>query len=256
MPDPYRSYRAGEPAPRDAATFNAFASAARMARDAGRPLSPGDEPGAARRADVVRVKNAAGTDLARHSILGIDAPLFLPADDENAFLREPAIRGVEPTSAHASAYVVLLEPALEDRVIRACVAGVCAARVDVTSTAHGYAVAKAGETGHLASAGIGPAQILWRESGTGVKWALVRLGAAPIGDVVGKITGSSIAAVSGSTESSGTVRIYSRSSSGVRSDSGVDVVAWNPSNTVLPVNAFVIVGLVDGLWTIKTRLDC
>ena len=52
------------------------------------------------------------------------------------------------------------------------------------------------------------------------------------------------------------MRLYNRSSAGVRSDSGVDVTAWNPSNTSLPANSWVVVGWVDGLWTIKTRLDC
>lgn len=256
MADPYRVYRAGDKLPRDAATYNAFAAAARLARDSGKILSAGEQTGTSRRADILRVKNASGGDLLRCSVLGIDGPIFAPDDDEDAFLREVALSGVEPTSSHVDNFVILLEPAAEDRVVRACVAGVCAVKVDVTSTAHLYAVAESGETDNLVSAGSGPARILWRAGGTGVQWAIVLLGPDVLGERIGKVTGSTIAAVSGSTESSGTVRLYDRSSSGVRSDSGVDVTAYNPSNTSLAANAVVIVRRIDGLWTIVTRLDC
>jgi len=87
MPDPFRGYQPGDPAPNDAGSFNAFALAAKMARDRNPNLSA-PELSRTRRCDVVRVRNESGRDLTRYSVLGLDAPIILPSDSEAGFLRD------------------------------------------------------------------------------------------------------------------------------------------------------------------------
>jgi hypothetical protein len=54
-------------------------------------------------------------------------------------------------------------------------AGVVNVRINVASASHDYAELAAGETDFLNSAATGLARILWKESGTGIKWATVSL---------------------------------------------------------------------------------
>jgi hypothetical protein len=52
-------------------------------------------------------------------------------------------------------------------------------KVDVTDEDHGYADVTDADATKLTSVSRGSAQILWKESGTGLKWATVRLGVPP-----------------------------------------------------------------------------
>ncbi len=59
--------------------------------------------------------------------------------------------------------------------------GVCQVQVAVTDAGHGWAEVKDSDSTVLGSAASGSARILSRESGTGTKWAVVRLGDQPSG---------------------------------------------------------------------------
>ena len=52
-----------------------------------------------RRADIVLVKNASGADCPRFGVLGIDGPIFGPADNLNEFKNRIALKCVTPTTA-------------------------------------------------------------------------------------------------------------------------------------------------------------
>jgi len=54
--------------------------------------------------------------------------------------------------------------------------GVVQVQIDVTDANHGYADVKASDNTKLASGASGSAVILWKESGTGTKWAIIRIG--------------------------------------------------------------------------------
>ncbi len=129
-------------------------------------------------AAVVPLHNASGTDVLAGGVLAIEGPMFDPAASEESFLTA-ALEGVTPGGDTAD-LAILLEPCRAGSVASACVAGVCPARLSITSIAHGYAAAVGGTAAHLASATSGPAEILWRQSAaTGTQWALVRLGNRP-----------------------------------------------------------------------------
>jgi hypothetical protein len=68
-----------------------------------------------------------------------------------------------------------MEPLESGAVGRACVAGVCPVRLNVIDADHRYAdVDDAAYT--LKTSNTGGTRILWKESGTGTKWAMVLLG--------------------------------------------------------------------------------
>jgi hypothetical protein len=59
--------------------------------------------------------------------------------------------------------------------VRAAVAGVVPVQIDISDANHGFAEVKDNAAASLKSVAIGSAQILWKQTGTGLKWALVRL---------------------------------------------------------------------------------
>ena len=67
--------------------------------------------------------------------------------------------------------------------------GRCPVMIDVGNSTHGFANVNDGQTGSLKSGPFGAAQILWKESSTGLKWAIVQIG-LPAGnrDFAAKIT--------------------------------------------------------------------
>jgi hypothetical protein len=176
MADPYRKVQRGEPVKHSAAQWNAFVDAARAVAQGELDRASG-QPTTHRDAAIVRVRNESGADLARGAVLGLGDPIFPPATTSvDIFAREVTFRGAVPAAGHTGKFAVLLDAAKTNRVIRAVVAGVCAVKITVTDAAHGYAEVAAGQTGYLASGSSGLAQILWKETGTGLKWAIVRLG--------------------------------------------------------------------------------
>jgi len=128
-------------------------------------------------ATILQVKNTTAYDLDRFSVLGVDTVFPLPSANLDAFKAGPIIKGVTPAAGtHEGKFVVFLEPAKAGKIATACVAGVCVARIDVSDENHDHADIKDGDRGALESGTDGAALILWKESGTGVRRALIRFG--------------------------------------------------------------------------------
>jgi len=159
-----------------AATFNTFVDSARDFLARQHQQAQTGTP-AAQHSGVVLVKNASGYDQDRFAVLGIDSPIITPTDNEDEFKNRVALAGVTPDGKdHFGRFVVLLEPVRSGALGRACVSGVCPAKVYVTDEDHQFADVNDGQAGYLASGETGAALILWAESGTGEVWAVVRLG--------------------------------------------------------------------------------
>lgn len=176
MGDALKKVTTGSPLAIPAAAYNAFIDAARAEQ-----AHQGDQgvPGQAapRESGIVLIKNTTESDLDRFAILGIDSPVFTPTDNEQEFKNRVALKGVAPTLAdHEGRFAILLEPVKAGGIAMACVQGVFPVKVDVQDEDHDFADVDDGECGHLKSALTGAAQILWKESGTGEKWAVVRIG--------------------------------------------------------------------------------
>ena len=179
MGDDFRKVRSGEPLRIPARAYNAFVDAAVDLRQ--RQADVGVEgAGVPRQHGLIPVRNDSSADLERFHVLAIDEPLFAPEEEgEQAFQNTIALKGIKPDEhTLPGAFVVAREP-IADGAIGLCVAhGVTPVRVLVEDEDHGFADIKNGET-VLVSAGSGGTPILWKESGTGEKWAVIEIGRPP-----------------------------------------------------------------------------
>jgi hypothetical protein len=133
---------------------------------------------------IVMVKNNSGSDVARFGVLGIDGALVDPATNADEFAARVVLKGITPTDAdHTGKFVVLLESVKSGDVARAYISGVCPAKVDVIDADDTHADVKNSDRASLESRAGGSARVLWKESGTGVKWAIVLLGDTPSGTI-------------------------------------------------------------------------
>ena len=181
MSDHLKKVQSGDRLKIPAATFNTFIDAARdfRARQQGRAQNA--QPGLGS-SGIVLVKNASGYDQDRFAVLGIDSPVITPTDNEDEFKNKVALISVTPTEAnHTGKFVILLEPIQAGEIGLACAHGVCPVKIYISDEGHAYADVNDGQAGSLASAETGAALILWRENGTGEKWAIIKLGVPPGG---------------------------------------------------------------------------
>jgi hypothetical protein len=168
----------GQPLKIPAATWNALLSIVEAWDPRDRSLRAGPM---ARGGQVVIVRNDTGADVPRFGVLGIGAPIFPPtttaAESFDVFRTGVQIIGVTPALTHSGRFVVAIEPIAANAVGKAIVAGVTPVRVDIVDERHVAADVHAGST-LLRSCDVG-APILWKESGTGQRWAIVRVEPAP-----------------------------------------------------------------------------
>jgi len=179
MGDTLRKVQAGDRLQIPAATWNTLLDVAQE-RQARSQNQTGESQPRGLAAGIVLVQNTSGADRERFDVLGIDGPIFTPADSEQAFTDRAALKGVTPAEAdHLGRFVILAEPVKAGLVARAWAFGVCPVKVQVDDEAHRFADVADGAAAHLVSGSTGAATILWKESGTGQKWALVRFDCAP-----------------------------------------------------------------------------
>jgi hypothetical protein len=130
------------------------------------------------RDDLPPVVNGSGAAIdAPFGVLRVTTPVELPADKSTAPYEGLKFTGAAPDAATTSnhRFVVLQEPAGDGQPAPAVFVGPTWVKVNVSDESHTHAVAIAGDTAKLASASSG-VQVLWKESGTGEKWAVVLLG--------------------------------------------------------------------------------
>jgi len=176
MGDALKKVTTGSPLTIPAAAYNAFIDAARAEQ-----AHQGDQgvPGQAvpRESGIVLIKNTTESDLDRFAILGIDSPIFTPDEAEQEFKNRVALKGVTPDiDDHLGRFAVLLEPLAAGRIGLGMVQGVTPVKVNIDAVSYRWADLCDAQTGYLEAGNEGSARILWIKSGTGVKWAVVRLG--------------------------------------------------------------------------------
>ena len=164
----------GDPVEISANAFNAWSDAADDLRKRQLATTASQQP-ERRDVDIILVRNDSDSDVDQFGILGIDGPLITPADNLDEFKRRVVISGVTPAVAHIDSFVVLLEPLAANMVGEAIISGVCQVQVDVVNAADTVCGADVDDIAKLKS-GTGCCRIIWKESGTGTKWAIVRVG--------------------------------------------------------------------------------
>jgi len=178
MGDTMKKVKSGDPLVIPSQTFNSFIDAA-QAHKARQQASNQTDRQAFRQSGIVLVRNGSGADRSRFDVLGIDAPVITPTDNEDAFKNKVVLSGSTPAEGdHSGRFVILLEPLADGKVGMACASGVCAAHVDVQHEDHQFADIKDGNASSLQSRESGAATILWKETGTGLKWGIVNLAGA------------------------------------------------------------------------------
>jgi len=174
--DELKRVRPGERLRIPAAAYNAFVDAAAEFKRRKGDDSPQGGGGFFQNG-IIPVQNTTGVFQDRFKILGVDVPIFTPTDNLYEFCSRFSLKGVVPVATtHVGKFAVLAEPADTNAVAMAFVAGVCPVQVNVTDATHNFAEVTPASTSSLTSGVTGSATILWKETGTGVKWAIVRFG--------------------------------------------------------------------------------
>jgi len=178
MSSALRKVRSGDPLVIPAAAYNAFIDAALDFRQRTAHLGQGAQPSFPQ-ASIVLVRNDSGSNQNRMAVLGVEAPIIDPSANEEEFKNRVALSCITPAAdTHEGKFVVLAEPIANGKIGRAYAAGVCPVKIDVPDEEHEwrYAEIADGITGNLKVSMQGSATILWRAGGTGVQWAVIRLG--------------------------------------------------------------------------------
>jgi len=121
----------------------------------------------------ILVKNAGGTNLAAYSVVGLTTPVVTPSANLDSFKYGMKLNASTPTET--AKIGVLSQPLRIGETGRAVVKGYTVVKVNVIDSSHEYC----GPTvtyGYLTSSAAGNNRIIYKESGTGQKWAVVSLG--------------------------------------------------------------------------------
>jgi len=139
---------------------------------------------------VVTFKNNTGSDLARFHAVGIGAPLFTHSDNAATFLNQLAFNGESQSNVYLGQFAVAQEAIPDGDTGGAMLQGITPAEITVGDADHTHVDVDGAGGSKLVSAFSGAGEILWKESGTGTKWALLRIGATSGDGVVDDETGT------------------------------------------------------------------
>lgn len=173
--DELKKVQDGQPLAIPAAAYNAFIDATRKLKELEHQIQRGLLNARGPQPAVVLVKNNSGGAVGRFGVLGIDAPLITPTANLDTFKQQVVLIGSTPTDDHRGKFIVLLEPLVSGAIGRAVIAGVVACRCLFATGDETLADTETGDDTRLAALGNGSAKVLWKETGTGEKWAVVRL---------------------------------------------------------------------------------
>jgi len=199
--DAFKRVTSGDKLTIAARAWNACLDAAEANRDG---VSGGGRNVQFRQADIVLVKNSSGSDVSRFNILGISGVIFTPTDSLKEFQNQVAFTGVTPTETnHKGQFLVCLDAIKNGKIGRAWIAGVAQVQVSIASAADQFCDVKNSDRTQLKSATEGSSRILWKPSGTGTKWCVVRIGSGSGG---GGVKIGSYSTASGQQWAKGTTR--------------------------------------------------
>ena len=129
----------------------------------------------------VMVMNASVDNLKQYDVIGITRVQIRPEDGtEDEFKDQIVLRGEVPDAAlHRGRFAVCLEPIESGGVGQAVMSGLVQVKIDPGGSTGGPADIDPNSTSRLKLACYGSAEVIWREAGSGERWAVVRLGNTP-----------------------------------------------------------------------------
>ena len=121
--------------------------------------------------------NATGSNLLHGQIVGIDFDTNPIDPAYDGWHEVMLVRGETPTTAtHSGSFGVCLEPIPSGEYGPVVIGGACRCRLSVTSASDTYAEVTNNSVSYLTTSTTGTAKILYKQTGTGEKWGIVRLG--------------------------------------------------------------------------------
>lgn len=205
-----------------ASAWNSFVDAAQFVREE-RNRRNGQALGFTRANGVLRVKNSSGGDLNRFSICAPSGIMVSQADNANEFYEDPVLTVTTPAAADTlRSWCVLQEPIKSGLVGRAMFIGLTVCQIDVVDSGDDFADVIASDSSKLQSGPFGGASIMYKESGTGTKWALVCIGTPGVPLLLGKTNAAH------NVGASGTINVYRGTTAGSETHvSSKTITAWN-----------------------------
>ncbi len=182
----FQHVRSGERIVIPAQTYNAMLDVAQAHRNRRLNLSPG---GPSFDSLFVHVENATGKFLERFDVVGLDGPS--ETQNLDVFCNQIAFKGIVPKKEHAQRFAVIQQDAAPGMMVRACISGVTIAKINVYKAPKdlvGLSCSAVHETTSNLELGGGGASVLWIDSGTGGKWAIIHLGANTLTIHTGKVS--------------------------------------------------------------------
>lgn len=154
-----------------ASTWNSFIDAAEHVK-----MRRGGMGGEVQRKDtksgIVVARNATGQTLEQFAAISLGDLIIKPADNEPEFRGNPPVFEAAALAA-GKPFAILQRPLENEECGPAMLVGITPAKITVSNEAHKFA---SPGSGVLNSSNSGLAQILWKEDGTGEKWAVLQLG--------------------------------------------------------------------------------
>lgn len=126
---------------------------------------------------IVPVKNNTGAVVARYHAAAIGAPVVPPGDNEQEFLNRLAFIGEDMSASYFGRFAVFQETTDVNRMGLAMIEGVTVAEITVNNEDHDRVDVDTAGGSKLVSQYYGAGEILYKESGTGTKLAVIRIGA-------------------------------------------------------------------------------
>jgi len=167
------------------------------------------------------------------SVLGYGDPVRSPVDNPFIASERPIFESADATAKKP--FAITLRPVDGGKVVKVAISGTVPVIVDVGDASHARARPIVSETGKLESCSSGGVPILWKESGTGDKWAMVLLDFA---DPAG--AGVDCSTLSGLIRSG-----FCGSLSRVSADGSCDCVPSNTVSLTWDADADAAVGAAD-----------
>ncbi len=182
--DAFTKVRTGQPLVIPARAYNAFVDAAVDHQSRERNTTGNPRPDQSHRG-IVLVRNDTTETLPAFNALAIASPLIEPgdSDQERTFQgRTPLIGELATEESPPLSFVVAQQEIQQGELGRCVLSGTTPAKVTVIDESDTTCELKADET-LLTTSPLGGAPILWKEEGTGEKWAVIELGRPSLGRI-------------------------------------------------------------------------
>ncbi|MGE4157700.1 MAG: hypothetical protein AB7F75_01230 [Planctomycetota bacterium] len=165
----------GDPIKIPAQAYNSFIDAARAHRERSLGQGAGEDSGLNIHMDL-QVRNSTGADQDEFAVLSLGSIVLSPVDNLPLFKDRPTFDVVASTITGRTA--ILQEPLKMGALGWARILGISVVRINVIDESHSWAKVVAGSP-NLESSFGGVFRILYKESGTGLKWGLVEFPSTP-----------------------------------------------------------------------------